>query len=392
MVRKIISLYINRKWKNIRLKISREMKELESYKRHENQGDEVVVTAIQRKLIVVNTVEEYLDMMEKFVIKAAEKNSDIIAFPEYNMLDLFGLLPGFHSIHHWLRSRQEEDVAFAKGSQEEDVLYDKQEVSDNGSIALSLLNKIIRYLFRVFAQPSREIVLEVLQYLAAKYNIYIYTGSYFLVKDGKVYNAGSLIDRSGKIIGTQKKLHLTDFEDDLHLSRGVKLEVFPLDFGKVAIPVCMDGTYFETFYLAKNLGADIVILPIANNEEYDIYKAMRGIWSRVLETPIVGVKPALNGWLGHIHFTGKAGIFVPPGWGGLERQSFGIESGNSLSWLGVFAIASEPEGDEIITASLDLNELHKLRDEMEYGGDVNCLFEKKLFEKYEEIAQSGRFV
>jgi len=41
------------------------------------------------------------------------------------------------------------------------------------------------------------------------------------------------------------------------------MEVYSLPFGKVVCPICMDATYFETFRIAREIGADMVILPIA---------------------------------------------------------------------------------------------------------------------------------
>ena len=89
------------------------------------------------------------------------------------------------------------------------------------------------------------------------------------------------------------------------------MEVYSLPFGKVVCPICMDATYFETFRIARERGADIAILPIANLEEYNLWKALRGIWPRVQESYLYGLKSSLNGWIFGRHFTGKAGIFAP---------------------------------------------------------------------------------
>ena len=73
--------------------------------------------------------------------------------------------------------------------------------------------------------------------------------------------------------GVNLKFILTDFEEKLGLSRGSSLSVHHLDIGRIAFPICMDATYFETFYAAAEQGAELIILPIANMEEYSLPRA-----------------------------------------------------------------------------------------------------------------------
>jgi len=142
--------------------------------------------------------------------------------------------------------------------------------------------------FKGVAQPIEEGIKRIISLLAKEYGIYIYSGSYILKEKDEIYNAGSLFGPEGNLIGTQKKIHLTDFEVKLGIKRGRKMEVYSLPFGKVVCPICMDATYFETFRIARERGADIAILPIANLEEYNLWKALRGIWPRVQESYLYG--------------------------------------------------------------------------------------------------------
>ncbi|MDI3281585.1 MAG: nitrilase, partial [Bacillota bacterium] len=106
---------------------------------------------------------------------------------------------------------------------------------------------------------------------------------------------------------------------------------------------------------------------IANSEEYHPWKALRGIWPRVQESYVFGLKASLNGWLGGMHFTGKAGIFAP-----LE-----LTEGRD----GVLALAGHWEGDELVTADLNLAALRRARQEAEYWGDANPAFEAGYWER-----------
>lgn len=73
----------------------------------------------------------------------------------------------------------------------------------------------------------------------------------------------------------------------------------------------MDASYFETFQLAVQDDVELIILPIANMEEYSEWGAKRGIWCRAQENYFYGIKPSLNGYFAGMHFTGKAEIVAP---------------------------------------------------------------------------------
>jgi len=110
------------------------------------------------------------------------------------------------------------------------------------------------------------------------------------------------------------KLFLTPEERSLGLSEGCELPVVRTPLGNIALAVCMDATYFETFRAAKRLGADYIILPVADMARYDEHLARRGAESRVTETGLPAVVPALVSDSGFpVLFTGKAGIYFPGG-------------------------------------------------------------------------------
>jgi len=197
--------------------------------------------------------------------------------------------------------------------------------------------------------------------------LYIYSGSYILKEKEEIYNAGSLFGPEGNLIGTQKKIHLTDFEVKIGIKRASKMEVYSLPFGKVVYPICMDATYFETFRIAREIGADMVILPIANLEEYSTWKALRGIWPRVQESYLYGLKSSLNGWIAGMHFTGKAGIFAPLLM--TEKKD------------GVLSLSPSYEGSHLITANINIKKLYDAREKAEYHEDRNTEFEINFIEK-----------
>ena len=316
----------------------------------------VRVSCVQREIKLTSSFEEYAERLKNFVEEAALKDSDIVVFPEYNFFDLFGIIPGFKKIDEYLNGRSKKEGMSA---------------SQGGGEGL------LKFIFESIAGPYQEALEELMKGLAKKYGIYIYTGSYIINENGKLYNGGALISREGEILGRQKKIHLTDFEEKIGLDKENELKVFLLDVGKVACPVCMDATYFETFRMAYEMGADIVLLPIANNEEYNFWRALRGIWPRVQESYVYGAKASLNGWIGGIHFTGRAGIFAP------------IDITENED--GVLAVSPHYEGDFLVTADLDMAKLHEARKKAEYFGDRNDAFERDYYKKvYKPLLKGER--
>ena len=306
--------------------------------------ENICVSCVQRKIQPVNSIERYIDMLCGFLEQAVKVGSHLIVFPEYNFFDLFGLIPGYDFFNQILNKRATRVKKGEKNS------------SSKGD------NHLLSNVFKGVAKPIEVGMKRMTSLLAQKYGIYIYSGTYILKEKEEIYNAGSLFGPDGHLIGTQKKLHLTDFEVDLGIKRGVKMEVYSLPFGKVACPICMDATYFETFRIAREMGADIVILPIANLEEYNMWKALRGIWPRVQESYLFGLKSSLNGWVAGMHFTGQSGIFAP-----LSIT----EKGD-----GVLSVSSSYEGNELVTANINIKKLLEAREKAAYHEDKNIKFEK----------------
>lgn len=317
--------------------------------------EDIRVSCVQRQIHPVENIEGYIDMLCGFIDQAVKEGSHLIIFPEYNFFDLFGLIPGFNFLNQMLNKK----AIKVKGKDK-----DKEKEKDSH---LKGSNHFLTTILKGVAKPIEAGIKRIIARLAKEYGIYIYTGSYILKEKEAIYNAGSLFGSNGNLIGTQKKIHLTDFEVKLGIKRDNKMEVYSLPFGKVVCPICMDATYFETFRIAREIGADIIILPIANLEEYTVWKALRGIWPRVQESYLYGLKSSLNGWMAGMHFTGKAGIFAPLLM--TEKKD------------GVLSLSSSYEGNHLITANLNLKRLYEAREKAEYQEDKNVEFEEKYIEK-----------
>jgi Predicted amidohydrolase len=324
-----------------------------------NISKKVHVSCIQRELKLVSSVKAYIHMMDALVAEAVRQESRLVIFPEYNFFDLFGMIPCFKLVDRYLSGRAKIAINSTKPQiTERNEEAEGEEATDQNNS----LNPILYKIFNATSVPLETALLYIMSGLAARYDIFIYSGTYISRQNGNLYNAGTLFGPEGKPLVTQNKINLTEFESDIGLTSDNKLQVFPLFNTKAAMPICMDATYFEVFHAARSAGADMVILPIANLEEYSLWKSLRGIWSRVQESYVFGLKSALTGWIAGMHFTGKAGIFAP-----VLLTSDG---------KGVIALSPDSEGNSVVSGDLDFTALEELRNISEYYGDSNPEFER----------------
>ncbi len=83
----------------------------------------------------------------------------------------------------------------------------------------------------------------------------------YLVRAGnRVYNQATVIDRRGKIVGFYRKVQPTA-EESRHVTPGNALPVFQLDFGRIAIMICMDIYFPEIPRIYAFKGAEILFWP-----------------------------------------------------------------------------------------------------------------------------------
>ena len=100
--------------------------------------------------------------------------------------------------------------------------------------------------------------------IARRFSMYVIAPLY--ERDGdKIYNTSVVFGRNGKIIGKHRKTVLPVLETWL-VEQGDGFEVFPLDFGNVAVAACLELSYPEiaTIYALK--GADIIFNPTMARE------------------------------------------------------------------------------------------------------------------------------
>jgi predicted amidohydrolase len=314
----------------------------------------IKVCAVQQEIQLIKNYKQYVDRMIGFVEQGVKEGAQLIVFPEYNGALILGMLPLIKTI---IETNAKRSKHIPSG-----VAIDK---TTNMSIDIAeILSILTPFLLDIFKTTFSE--------LASHFGVYIMSGSIMVAGGDSIYNRAFLFKPDGGIVGSQDKLHLVMMEKTMGMSMGEELSVFNTSIGKLAFPICMDATYFETFKAAKDKGAHIVMIPIANMEEYLDYFALRGIWPRVQESGVYGIKSALVGDLYGMKFTGKAGIFAP-----LILSPEGD---------GILKLSETYDRDELVVCDLDLNLIESYYDP--YFSDQNSEFFNKYFPRiYEESCQ-----
>ncbi len=243
----------------------------------EQAGRRVKVAALQVQSFYAKSAREYVERLGEHFAEAIATGASLVAFPELVSIPLIGLLPGV-------------------------------EATAEKKAPAPRLGDIVRFMEPVL----RSVYFTFFSGIAAAAQVWVMAGSTPIPEpDGRVYNTGFLFAPDGRLAGMQRKLHLFPRERDEGLSPGSRLEVFETPVGRLALPVCMDATYFETYRLAALLGAEIVAAPVTNVEPYDYWKLLRGAWPRTQETPVFAVQSTLVGDFLGDPMTGKASIFGP---------------------------------------------------------------------------------
>lgn len=192
--------------------------------------------------------------------------------------------------------------------------------------------------------------IETVRKLAKEYKTNIIAGTVIEKCGGKLYNTSFAINREGEIIEKYRKIHLFNYfggTEGQRITAGNEIKVAKFDFAKVGMSICFDIRYPLHFRKLLLQGAEIIACPTAwcalNNfkqRQIDLWKAFN--ISRASENLVYLISSNQVGIINDILTnTGNSMIISP-------------ESD-------ILATAKEDEG--AILAEIDLNLVHKLRQE-----------------------------
>jgi predicted amidohydrolase len=126
----------------------------------------------------------------------------------------------------------------------------------------------------------------------------------YLVRAGRqLYNQATVIDRKGAIVGFYRKVQPTA-EESRHVRPGDRLPVFELDFGKVAVMICMDIYFPEIPRIYAFKGAEIIFWPTVSHGPTQ--EALRTqATARALDNSLIMVESNLANHPPYAPYTGR---------------------------------------------------------------------------------------
>jgi len=156
-----------------------------------------------------------------------------------------------------------------------------------------------------------------------------------------VYNTAYVID-SGKVTGKYSKIHLfTPMKEDFFLKAGNKPLLCNTSVGKIGVLICYDVRFPE---LARRLtleGAEMLVVPAEwPHPRLDHWRTL--LKARAIENQLFVIAANRCGKQGMVRFCGNSMVVNP--WGEV--------------------ISEAGEGEETITAEIDLNLVTRYREEM----------------------------
>jgi predicted amidohydrolase len=286
------------------------------------------VAAVQMRICTVRSGRAYAELIYRLAARAACAGASVVAFPEYSGLPLVGLVPGIGRALAGASSLDEATAVAASG-----------EPARPADLLAALSPYSQRVYTSVFSAVAREL------------GVYIVTGTMVLHDETEgpaaMRHVGFVYGPTGDRLARYSKSHLMPSEAHWGFEPGRSIPTFNIGGVVAAAPVCMDATYFEPFRIARAAGVDIVIVPSANNEPYNVWYAMRGIWPRVQEAQMFGLSSCMVGTLAGMEFTGRSAIVCP----------IDISPGGD----GVVAQASSHDDEEVVTADISLDALYAYR-------------------------------
>jgi predicted amidohydrolase len=237
-------------------------------------GGATRAAAVQMRIWPHRSGDEFAAHVGDLVQRAVDRGAGLIVFPEDTATGLLGMLPGF-------------DRAGPPG----------------GVSVADILTLAGPYVERVYTT--------VFSRLAARHRATIVAGTALLPRNGRVYNLAHVFGPDGSLIGVQPKIHLFPHEAGWGIAAGDDLRVWRTPHGRLAVPVCMDATYFETFRVAAKLGATVAAVPTADPDTYNVWKKRRGAWARAQDGGLPVVNACLFGAFAGITLTGRSACYAP---------------------------------------------------------------------------------
>lgn len=180
----------------------------------------------------------------------------------------------------------------------------------------------VRALFLLKGERMREVYADTFAKAAKVHRVTLVAGSAALPDTkGNVFNTAYVFGPTGKLLGSQRKVHLIDLEgpEGLHLTPAPRDAIHALDTpaGRIGIGICYDLFFPDVVEKLVKEGSRILVQPTFNPKPWDAaqqeeWKA--GIWTAVSTHPsvVAGVNPMMVGSLWEVTAEGVSSIVGGP--------------------------------------------------------------------------------
>ncbi|WP_141604157.1 carbon-nitrogen hydrolase [Terrilactibacillus laevilacticus] len=212
------------------------------------------------------------------------------------------------------------------------------------------------------AEPVPGPTTDVMQELAKELGVVIIVSLYEKAMRGLYFNTVAVLDADGAYLGKYRKHHIPEgpqYIEKYYFAQGDGgYPVFDTTFGKIGVLICWDEWFPEPSRILSLKGAEIIFYPSAIGSEPDYPE---------LDTS--------SAWVDAIKAHGiHNGIFIAA----VNRVGKEVSSEGDMTFyghsfisgpLGKMISQAESENDEIIMATLDMNEINQARHLLQFHRD-----------------------
>ena len=242
----------------------------------------VKVAAVAYKTKRYKSLAAYIADINEYLADAVQKGAQIIAFPELISLPVLSAVPFSRSF-----------LSLA-----------------NPAEADTLRNNVVKY----YSDFLLEVHINVFGALAEAWGVYVMAGSCYVAEVSVFYNRGLLFDPRGKLVLTQDKTFLSDYESENGFAEAAEITGIPLGLGdlpQTAILLGEEELFFEPFEIARRSGARLVLVGSALAKQHEMQNA---VVFRASESQLYCVKSCQTGVdvFGQ-QMGGVSGVFGPQG-------------------------------------------------------------------------------
>lgn len=206
--------------------------------------------------------------------------------------------------------------------------------------------------FKAYAESEgRGQTLASISEAAKALGVYIVAGSIPEISNERIYNTSFIFDRTGKIIGKHRKMHLFDinipdkivFKESDILAKGNKATVVDTEMCRIGVAICYDMRFPELLRLMVLKGAELIVIPAAFNmvtgpAHWELLIRTRALDNQVY---VAAASPARDCSASYVAY-GNSMVADP--WGRVVNRA--------------------GEKEEIIYADIDRNMVRKVRNEL----------------------------